>query len=151
MDPLAITSAIAALVANSAKLSKNCNDYWNKYKVSSITLTAIATECSTISISLSQIHALFDRDPDRTTSKLSNTPHLISVFDNALKACGIVLSVIDDEIEKLSRSAGKEAVAKFPRIARIKYVWNEAKMKELLSQARAQQNALQMLLALIQL
>jgi len=148
MDPLAITSAVAALVTNSANLGKNCNDYWNKYKVSSITLPAIVTECNTIAINLSQIHALFDRDPDGTTSKLSNTPHLIPVFENALVGCGIVLSVIDDEIEKLSRSARK---GKFPRMARIKYVWNEAKMKELLSQVRGQQAALQALLDALQL
>src|SRR5437762_6541561 len=106
-----------------AKVVKNCNDYRNKYKVSSITLPAIASECHTISIALSQIHELFDRDPNRTISKLPE--HLRPIFDNALAGCEIVISVIDDEIRKLNSSADGNTLINPSRVARIKHVWSE--------------------------
>jgi hypothetical protein len=106
---------------------KVCNDYRSKYKIASTTLPALATECHTICIV---------RDPDWASSRLDSKPHLRLVFDNALAGCEIVVSIIDDEVENLMKSAGDDVSRQPSRMERVRYVWNEDTMKELLQQAR---------------
>jgi hypothetical protein len=150
MDPLSIATGVASLVLSTTKVVKQCNDFRSKYKIASITLPAIATECHTICIALSQIEALFDRDPNGTSARLNSKAHLRLVFENALTGCAIVVSIIDDEVEKLMKSAQDDVSGQPSRMARVKYVWNEDTMKELLQQARGQQTAIQTLLAALQ-
>jgi hypothetical protein len=148
MDPLSIATGVASLVLSTTKVVKQCNDFRSKYKIA--TLPAIATECHTICIALSQIEALFDRDPNGTSARLNSKAHLRLVFENALTGCAIVVSIIDDEVEKLMKSTQDDVSGQPSRMARVKYVWNEDTMKELLQQARGQQTAIQTLLAALQ-
>ena len=99
-----------------------------------------------ISASLGLIYNLILRDPEALRSNFATRPELEGAFDTALTGCALIFSVLDDEVQKL-QGDGELGVA-----GKVKIVWKDETMKELLQQIRGQpQNALSLLTQALQM
>lgn len=152
MDPLSITGTVLSITARCLTTAKALYDLREKYKDAQVIISAIYTESTVISASLSRIQSLVLQDPDALSKQLQFRPELETVFDTALTGCMVVFSVLDDEVQKLT-TAGADAVgsAKLGFKAKARYLWNEATMKELLQQIRGQQTAITLLIQGLQM
>ncbi len=65
-------------------------------------------------------------------------------FDQAITGCMLVYSVLEDEVQKLYARADSVS-------GRIRYLWREEAMKDLLHQIRGQQTALTLLIQALQM
>lgn len=149
MDPLSITAAVLSITATSLKVARGLNYIREKYKHAQLTISAISTEATVVSASLSRVQGLILRDAGGITGQLEEGSDLTNIFDCALTGCSVVLEVIDDEIQKLVEASNGEVELGWA--ARCRLIWNEDLMKDLLTQLRGQQTALTLLLQGIQL
>ncbi|KAI9811245.1 MAG: hypothetical protein M1827_005577 [Pycnora praestabilis] len=147
MDPLSIAFAVAPLVGSATKIAKTLYDLYGKYKGVSGTLGSLAAECMTLSAGLSQIQNLALSNPDSLSSRREDKSRLLTVIDNALTGCSMVLRVLDDKVGKL---AGKEHDSLSFK-DKLQILFNEDTIKEFLDQVRGQQIALNLLLTALQM
>ncbi|KAF4633508.1 hypothetical protein G7Y89_g4611 [Cudoniella acicularis] len=147
MDPASIIGVVNSLVSMRANVSKGLNDIQTKYNQSILTISAITSECSVIAAVLAQIESIARRDPERLTSRLD--PHasqLGASFELVLKGCSIILLVLNDEIEKITKV---NKVGFLSWKSKVKYIWDGEGLKDLLFTIRGQQGALRLLVTAI--
>jgi hypothetical protein len=123
-------------------------DLSSKYKDAPRSMVAISSEASVMSVSLSQIEALIlsHKDPE---SFLRSRPNVAATLDRSLIGCTILFSCLDNEIEKMSSSAGRHGTLTWKAKARM--VWKYETFKELLDNMRGQQVGITLLLQLLQM
>jgi hypothetical protein len=139
MDPLTITSTVISISARCISTAKAVYSLREKYKEAQMTITAIYSETTVISASLGHIQGLTTKDPEALRSNFQSRPELEQTFDQALTGCVLVYSILDDEVQKLHHAADTAP-------GRVRYMWKEETMKELLQQIRGQQTALTLLI-----
>ncbi|KAF2202759.1 hypothetical protein GQ43DRAFT_462125 [Delitschia confertaspora ATCC 74209] len=149
MDPLAAASAVIAISGRCVRTARALYDLRTKYKDASITISAIYSESTVISTSLGHIHMLISKNSESLRTTLRDRPELSVTFDQALTGCVLVYSVLDDEVTKLYSGIGKEGVASVR--TRMKFLWKEEGMKDILMQIRGQQTALGLLIQALQM
>lgn len=137
---------LTSTVLTQAKTLSNLRD---KYQNAASTITAICAECSSISASLSQIQNLLVRDSGILDSHLTNRPELRETFDTALTGCEVVYACLEEEIQRLC--AGAHGADAMTWRVRCRFIWREDTMRDLLSQLRGQQMALNLLIQMLQL
>jgi hypothetical protein len=144
MDPLSIVASASSLVFASVRAVKGLCDLRERYKTAGTMIASISSECMVLHIALSQIQklALIDSFFDRLASQLD----LKDSFELALLSCTQTLSALEEEIRELSPKGEQ----KDDHFLRLKYLWNEESMREILLQLRSQQNAISVLLTAIQ-
>jgi hypothetical protein len=143
MDPLSIATGVASLVTVCVKSIRSLKAIANTYKSASPTILAISSECSVISAALSQIQNLFLRNPDSLKLQLGLQSQLHAAIETALTGCSVTLATLDDEIQTVTGESS--------RLVRLKYMWNEDIMKELLQNLRGQHGGLNLLLTALQM
>ena len=94
-----------------------------------MTMTAIASECSVLCASLSHIQDLATQNADVSVSRLKSQSNFTTIFDTALAACALVFSVLDTQIQDITK--GKDP-KNMDRVGKAKAVWQEDTLKELL-------------------
>ncbi|KAF2252440.1 hypothetical protein BU26DRAFT_502909 [Trematosphaeria pertusa] len=149
MDPLTITSTVIAISARCVRTARALYDLRGKYRDASMTITAIYSESTVISTSLAHIQGLCTRNPDALRSTLLERPELEATFDQALTGCVLVYSVLDDEVQRLYVAIEKDGLA--GSMGRIKLIWKEDAMRDVLVQIRGQQAALGLLIQALQM
>jgi hypothetical protein len=145
MAPQSITSGFASVVALCLKSSIGLDSLCSKFQNAEVTLAALSSECTVISTSLTEMQMLLLQNP-----VVRNRPDLLDIFDNGLTGCMLLFTCLEQEIRKLSLPNSNSQV-KIPWISKAKIVWNEATMKEYLSQIRGQQSTLSFLIQLLQM
>lgn len=148
MDPLSITASVVGLTATCLRAMKAMNDLKGKFQNANLTITAICTETLIISTSLSQIQSSMLGSPDELSSKLSTRPDLKATLDHALIGCYVVFDVLHAEIKKLTAST-QSSLLDLSLRAKLRYLWNEKMMQDILQQIRGLQTALTLLLQLL--
>ncbi|OJD40511.1 ankyrin repeat protein [Diplodia corticola] len=151
VDPITITYSVVNITTCVLTTAKSLSDLRDKFNNASNTITAICAESSSISASLSQIQGLLLRDATAHSldSHFANRPELRDTFDTALTGCTIVYACLDEEIHRLSAGA-RDADAMTWKV-RCRFIWREDTMRDLLSQLRGQQMALNLLVQMLQL
>lgn len=152
MDPLSISLAIAPLLLASAKLTKQINDFAGSYKNATTTLASICIECRLIHVALCKIQGLVYQSSSVLTARLSSEKSLRDAFDSALTGCRMTVAAVDVEIRKLIDSEAVSHSGK-PEISfrrKLRYVWKEDLMQNLLDQTRGQMASIQFLISLLQ-
>ena len=148
MDPLTITASVVGLTAMCIQTGKALHDFKNKYQYASLTIIAICTETSIISISLSRIQSSMLSNPDGLSLKLAAGSSLEETLDHALNGCYVVFEELQAETQKLNGAAQSDSSS--PSFgAKIRHVWNEKHMQDILTQIRGLQNALTLLFQLL--
>ena len=148
MDPLSITSSVVGLTAICVQTAKALNDIKGKFQNAGLTIAAICTETTIVSASLARIQSSVLGNPDGLSEKLGARPDLEATLDHALIGCYVVFDVLQTEVQKLTESAQSSAVDLSFR-AKLRYLWNESTMQDILTQIRGLQTALTLLLQLL--
>jgi hypothetical protein len=148
MDPISVAASILAITNHCFSTAKTLNTLRNDFKDAGMTISAICSETSIMTASLSHLQGLVFNNPDAFSSQLESRPELSSTFDTALTGCVVVFSVLDTEVQKLTRQALQKGGIGWA--ARAKVIWKEDTMKNLLQQIRGQQTALTLLIQLLQ-
>ncbi|KAL8904651.1 MAG: hypothetical protein Q9171_006972 [Xanthocarpia ochracea] len=148
MDPLTITASVVGLTSICVQTAKALRDIKDKFQGASLTVSAICTETTIISASLSRIQSSLLGSPDEISDKLRERPDLEATLDNALTGCYLVFDVLQAEIQKFAEYQHSELLNPGLR-AKLRYVWNETAMQDILTQMRGLQTALALLLHLL--
>jgi hypothetical protein len=129
--------------------TKALYDHREKYRDAPVLLVSICTESIIISVSLAQIQRLIERSlgGDGLSDVWDTREDLPAVLDQALAGCMVVFSCLDDELRRVTGTASGEMGWK----ERVRLLWNEAKLSELLGALRGQQTALNLMLQLLQM
>ncbi|OQV00740.1 hypothetical protein CLAIMM_06199 [Cladophialophora immunda] len=149
MDPLSIAAATSSLVFCVVRSGKALAGIYEKYQDAQRCVFMMQTECTVLAAALSQLQMHFS-----TVSKsaMARYPEfVIESIDLSLVGCTLTLSVLSKEIEKLAAADGididkNKPAARLGRGKKIKYLWKEESMNELLQQLRGQSSALNLLL-----
>jgi hypothetical protein len=149
MEPLSIAAGVASLVTTCVKTIRSLKAIADTYKSASLTISAITSECSIISTALSQIQYLFLHNLDSLTLRLDSQSQLHAAFETALTGCSVTLAALDGELQKLAE--GQRVTGESSRLVRLKYMWNEDIMKELLQHLRGQHGGINLLLTALQM
>ncbi|KAH7050132.1 hypothetical protein B0J12DRAFT_600185 [Macrophomina phaseolina] len=146
MTAISVVLNISSSVFTNAQTLSNLRD---RYQNATSTITAICAESSSISAALSQIQGLLLRDVSHLDSHFANRPELRETFDTALTGCEVIYACLEEEIQRLSANA-RDADAMTWRV-KCRFIWREDTMRDLLSQLRGQQMALNLLIQMLQL
>ncbi|EKG20895.1 hypothetical protein MPH_01759 [Macrophomina phaseolina MS6] len=146
MTAISVVLNISSSVLTNAQTLSNLRD---RYQNATSTITAICAESSSISAALSQIQGLLLRDVSHLDSHFANRPELRETFDTALTGCEVIYACLEEEIQRLSANA-RDADAMTWRV-KCRFIWREDTMRDLLSQLRGQQMALNLLIQMLQL
>jgi hypothetical protein len=149
MDPFSITAGIVGITAACLSTAKSLNSLRSKCREGSATITAICSEATVISASLSHIQALMIDRPTVVTARFQQRPELMATFDTALIGCMVMFSALDEEIKRIAAHMTDDTELSWK--GKVRFVWREDTMKELLSQMRGQQTAITLLTQLLQM
>ncbi len=111
-------------------------------------LVAICAESTVVSASLAQIQSLLLQRQDLAEVWRSRTD-LPMVLDQALTGIMLIFSCLDAEIQRIT--AGTPNPSRIPWRPRLRVMWSESKLNDLLGSIRGQQTALVLLIQLLQL
>ena len=152
MDPLSITAAVVSLTGVCLVTAKRISDLRTRFNVTSLTLTAILSETTTVSSSLGQIQSALLCFSSTFVSQFERDSTLLQTLDTALIGCSVVILALQEEIGKLEAGLLKARADRSGDqiqshwLLRMKILWKENIMKELLVQIRGQQASLGFLL-----
>lgn len=139
---------VGSLIPLSIKIAKSLDDAKTKYSHASLMIASISSECSVLAVALGQIEKVVKRDNKNLSSKLDPATSDLNIsLELALGGCRTILLSLDEEVKKITGAKGSHPL-KWK--SKVKYVWNEAGMKDLLITLRGQQAALHLLLAALQ-
>ncbi|KAF5680771.1 GTPase-activating protein [Fusarium heterosporum] len=143
MDPLSIATAIVGLTATCLSTSKKLRDFAGDYADVPAIIVTICSESTIIGIGLSELQTKILRRDDLSQAWASRT-EIWTAFEMALTGCMVVFSCLEAETRHLqSRNSGVWA--------KLKFMWNQDRLKELLGQLRGQQTSITFLLNLLEI
>ncbi|KAG4293689.1 hypothetical protein FPRO06_00274 [Fusarium proliferatum] len=143
MDPLSIASSVVGLTATCLSTCKKLHDLAGEYQDVPAVIAMICSESTIISIGLSELQMKILRRDDLAQAWASKT-EIWTAFETALTGCMVVFSCLEAETRSLR--------SKNPGVwAKIKFIWNQDRLKELLGALRAQQSSITFLLNLLEL
>lgn len=107
----------------------------------------LCSESTVISVALSQLQILILQRDDLSQAWASKTD-IFDAFEMSLNGCMVVFSCLEAETRQLQTqmpgSAGKRVWTK------IKFMWNQDRLKELLTSLRGQQSSINFLLQVLE-
>ncbi|CAM1501491.1 Fc.00g034750.m01.CDS01 [Cosmosporella sp. VM-42] len=148
MDPVSIASVVVSATATCLKTTKCFYDLSQKYKDTPVVVVSLCSESTVISASLAQLQSLLLNRADLASAWRSRSD-LASALDTSLTGCMVLYSCLDQEIQAITSGAADPGKLQWK--ARIRTMWNEDKLKDLLSALRGQQTAITLLIQLLQM
>ncbi|KAF4956008.1 hypothetical protein FGADI_4181 [Fusarium gaditjirri] len=143
MDPLSIASSVVGLTTTCLSTCKKLYDLAREFEDVPAIVAMICSESTIISIGLSELQMKILQRDDLAQAWASMT-EIWMAFETALTGCMVVFSCLEAETRSL-RSENPGLWAK------IKFLWNQDRLKELLGALRAQQSCITFLLNLLEL
>ena len=150
MDPFTISTAVAPLILSSAKLTMLISAVKSSYTNAPVTLIATSAECRVMHMTLSKIQGLVYKSDSDLSLRLTTQKPLREAFDDALSGCRMTLAALDFELEKLVEPKLGTQTTGFGFRAKVRLVWKEDIMKQLLDQTRSQMTSLQYLIQFLE-
>ena len=143
MDPLSIAATASGLVFSVVRNGRALATIFEKYKDSQRCIFMIQTECTVLAAALSQLQMVFSKV---SKADMGQCPDfVVEAIDLSLTGCTLTMSVLSKELDSLVDSVNSDR-AKMAKGKKVKYVWKEEPMIELLQQLRGQSSALSLLL-----
>ncbi|SCO28468.1 related to GTPase-activating protein of the rho/rac family (LRG1 protein) [Fusarium fujikuroi] len=143
MDPLSIASSVVGLTATCLSTCKKLHDLAGEYQDAPAIIATICSQSTIISIGLSELQMKILRRDDLAQAWASKT-QIWTAFETALTACMVVFSCLEAETKSL--------ILKNPGFwGKIRFIWNQERLKELLGALREQQSSITFLLNLLEL
>jgi hypothetical protein len=148
MDPLSIVAVVAQLTTTCVTTVKRLYDLREKYKNTPVVIVAICSESTVISASLAQIQSLLLQRHDFTDIWKSHT-ELPTVLDQAVTGVIVIFNLLDAEIRRITAETSDPSRIQWR--SRLRMLWNESQLNDLLSSIRGQQTAITLLIQLLQM
>lgn len=150
MEIGALHLALGPLLSCCYSAIKNINELHHGYKFAPITLASIATACGVTRVALGQVQSLHDA---RSDAERSLPPDFYEQLDVVRMGCSMTLSQLEGYVKNLLNVNADEmflVAQNASRLERIKALYNESDMKELLGQLRDHSSLLQVLINVMQ-
>lgn len=113
-------------------------------------IAMICSESTVISMGLSELQSKILHRDDLAQAWASRTD-ILNVFEVALTGCMTVFSCLEAETRNLKQS-NPTILAKLPGVlAKLKFIWNQDRLKELLEALRGQQTSITFLLSILEI
>ncbi len=148
MDPITIATTVGGLIGTCVKVTKYASSLLSSYKDAPLAISTIASETYVLSAALSQVENVAIHSPASLESRLKGQKNFTTAFDMALSGCSLVLSVLEKDL--LALTGGKEPGSVVGKLERVRVMWNQERLKELLGQVRGQQIGLNLLISALQ-
>ena len=148
MDPLSITANVVGITTTCLATIKALNDLRTKFREAALTLAAICSESAVISATLSRLQSFIMSQERKFLKCFEDRMELVATFDIALLGCVAVFSCLQEEIGRITRGMDNPQIGKF---GKIKMLWREDVMQELLRQIRCQQVAISLPIQILQM
>jgi hypothetical protein len=139
--------SIAPLITTCTKIVKILRDVGKKFKRAPLMMTSIATECSLIHVALDQLRTF-----DWTSLAAQGDGRLELMTrssETIILGCTLTLSVIEEyatELQEYVEGSKLSPTEQMGIMARVRVLWKEDEMRELLLQLRGYQTGLTNLL-----
>ncbi|RSL41096.1 hypothetical protein CEP54_015925 [Fusarium duplospermum] len=145
MDPLSIAASVVALTGTCLKTCKKLSDLAGNYEDVPVFVAMICSESTLISIALSELQMKILRRDDLSQAWASRTDVLMA-FEESLTGCMIVFSCLEAETRQLQ----SHDLFSMGVWAKIRFMWNQDRLKELLNALRGQQTSIGFLLKILE-
>jgi hypothetical protein len=145
LDPLAIATGVGSLIGNVSSIITTCNNYRQQYGTSSVALKGIIDECEFMKAALARAVNLFDVNQQRYRGR----EEIVNDFQIRLAGCERVVDVLEEELTSLWPEEARPGNEPSRRI-RARFVWNEAKIQEIVRQLRGQRDGLTFMVSILQ-
>ncbi|EXL55717.1 hypothetical protein FOCG_06267 [Fusarium oxysporum f. sp. radicis-lycopersici 26381] len=143
MDPLSIATSVVGLTATCLSTCKKLHDLAGEYEDVPTIIAMICSESTVISMGLSELQSKILHRDDLAQAWASRTD-ILNVFETALTGCMTVFSCLEAETRNLK--------LKNPGVlAKLKFIWNQDRLKELLEALRGQQTSITFLLNILEM
>jgi hypothetical protein len=139
---------ITPLLSTCTKIVRILHDVGKKFKRAPLMMTSIASECSLIHVALAQLRN-FDWSSMSSYGDPSRTEQMTRATEAIILGCSLTLSVIEDyaiELQDYVDSSHLSPTEQMGIMARVRVLWKEDEMRELLLQLRGYQTGLTNLL-----
>ena len=140
MEAFSCAAAAASLGRTCLSTLKALYDLHEKYRNARATIAALHSEITVIGASMQYINVIFEQHPVLAQTRFYDNPELEQTFAAALAGCNLVLSCLDEEVEKIRTGMGSEDTK--GRKGKAKLLWKEDTMKDLLHTLRGQHSAI---------
>jgi hypothetical protein len=166
MDPFTITTTVVSgrvrgistnvadeisqlnITATCLTTAKDLHALRKKYNDAPMTVLSMCSETTLVTAALSQIQNLVLRKEDMT-SLLRARSDLAAALDTALIGCAVLFSCLDEEIQRINRTA--LSAGQFSWRGKLRVIWNHDRLKELLDGLRGQLTAINAVVNLLSL
>ncbi|ORY16273.1 hypothetical protein BCR34DRAFT_557528 [Clohesyomyces aquaticus] len=148
IDPLTISATVLALSRTVVLSVRELASLRHRLNSCPTIINSITTESTIINIVLVQLKSLLSNAPQDITARIERSPDLGDVLEIALKNCAEIYSLLMADISHFKENPKKPG--RLRTRDRIRFLWNEDNLKELLQQLRSHQNALTSLLQCFQ-
>ncbi|KAL2204209.1 hypothetical protein CC79DRAFT_1277158 [Sarocladium strictum] len=147
MDPLSIASTVVALTATCLSTCKKLSDLAGRYEEVPLVIATLCAESTVISCALSQLQILILQRDDLAQAWSSKTD-IREAFEMGLNGCMLVFSCLEAETRQLqTQMPGSSGPSVWTK---IKFMWNQDRLKELLTALRGQQTSINFLLQVLE-
>ena len=140
MDAFSCATAAASLGKSCLSTLKALYSLYEKYRNARTTIAALHSEITVIGASMQYINVIFEQHTDLAKTRFYENPALEQTFSAALAGCNLVLSCLDEEVEKILLEMGPEGSKGLKGKAHL--LWREDVMKDLLHTLRGQHTAI---------
>lgn len=146
MDPLTLASGITSLIGTATKLINSFNSIQGRYGTAEHVLPAIVKECRLVKVGVTKIQRLLDAN----NSRFRDNEDVLGVLESSLAGCSSLLLALSDELNGIGIAGENVGPSNITWRTRLRAIWNETSMKELLTQLRAQHSGLSFVLDILQ-
>jgi len=130
LEPVSVLTTVTTLIGVSYRLTTGVNALVNRYQQANLTLTTLATECSTTQIALTNIERFLRARPDF----LSHGVVARGCLQTSIGTWASIFSVLDSELARINR--GTPSIPRINIRGRMRFLLNEDRLKEISNQLR---------------
>jgi len=140
MEVFSCVAAVASLGKSCLSTIKSLHNLYEKYQSARRTIAALHVEVAVIGASMQFVNVIFEEHQEIIKLRFTKIPELEHTFAAALAGCNLVLSCLDEDLEKILSRLGPEGSKS--RKGKARMLWREDAMKDLLLTLRGQQSAI---------
>jgi hypothetical protein len=130
MDPLSITATVLALSRTVLLTARDLHSLQSHFSSSTRIIHSISTECTIIGTFLSQLPALLNDPSESAGTRIEGSPELGEALKIALDHFADIHQQLNTEISYFKENPKKPGQLRFRD--KIRYLWNEDGLKEML-------------------
>ena len=125
------------------------NQYCEKYSRAAITIASMTAQCSCVEFALIQVQDVIIQNP-QSALRFQADSALGKHFSSVFGACQLVFSILNQKLKELV-NARLNAHGSVAVKDKLKQVWNDQEMKDLLRNIESQASAINLLLGALQM